>query len=640
MSNFIIGTSGHIDHGKTTLIKALTGRETDRLEEEKERGISIELGFTYFDLPNGKRAGIVDVPGHEKFLKNMLAGVSGMDVVMLVIAADEGIMKQTKEHLDILRMLDIHEGIIVLTKIDMVDSDWLELITEDIKEYVKGTFLEKSPIIPVSSTKNIGIDKLVEVLTDMSEKINKKEEIGVPRLPVDRIFTIQGFGTVVTGTLLTGKFKVGDEIEIYPKSIKARIRSIQVHGVDALEAYAGQRVALNIANVKKSFIDRGDIIAHPNTFENTMMLDVKLNLLKDSPRIVENRTRLRLYLGSKEVLCRAILLDDEMLTPGDEGYVQLRLEEEIIARKGDKFVVRFYSPMETIGGGVIIEANPKKKKRFDETVIEELFIREQGSFTEVLENKIEDSKDYFISANELELKLSMKFKDFSEDINKLVEADEIYEFILSKERYYITKNNYNILNQNILKSLKEYHDKYPLRSGASKEEIRSKFLYKLPTKIVDIYLEDIQSKKLIEIKNENLSIYGYKAVYNGVSKDIYENINNTLLEGKFSPVNIYEIVESYNAKQRELVEEIVNTMIANGELSRVSETLVFHRHYYDEAEAKLIQYLNENQMITMAEFRDMLGTSRKYAVALLEDFDKKKLTLREGDARKLFKIQR
>lgn len=639
MSNFIIGTSGHIDHGKTTLIKALTGRETDRLEEEKQRGISIELGFTYFDLPNGQRAGIVDVPGHEKFLKNMLAGVSGMDVVMLVIAADEGIMKQTKEHLDILKMLDVHEGIIVLTKIDMVDEDWLLLVQEDVREFVKGTFLENSPIIPVSSTKGIGIEHLIETLTALSESIQTRADVGVPRLPIDRVFTIQGFGTVVTGTQLTGAFKVGDEVEIYPKNIKARIRSIQVHGEDAEKSHAGQRVALNIANVKKSAIDRGDIVALPGTFENTMMLDCKVVLLKDAPRIIENRTRLRLYVGAKEVLCRAVLLDKEMLTPGDEGYVQLRLEEEIIARKGDKFVIRFYSPMETIGGGTIIEANPKKKKRFDEHSIQELLIREQGSFVELIENKMDEAPHFFISKAELEIKLSMKFKEFEADINTLIIENQAIQWENGKETYYISMANYRKLADLVQENLADFHKKYPLREAMPKEELKSKFLANVPVKVIDAFWGSLAKKELIALKADGIALFDHKTEYTGKALEIKNHIIDRLLAGGYSPVNAYEIIESYDQKTQILAEEVMNTLVANQVLNRVSDILVYHSQYYGEAEKILVDHLLENGTITMAEFRDKLGTSRKYAMALLEDFDKRKLTLRDGDVRRLFRTQ-
>ena len=372
MKNIIVGTAGHIDHGKTTLIRALTGRNTDRWEEEQRRGITIDLGFTWFDLPSGNRVGIIDVPGHEKFVNNMVAGVVGMDLVLLVIAADEGIMPQTREHVDILGLLGIEKCIIVLNKCDLVDEDWLEMVKEDIREELKGSFCEGAPMVEVSSVTGAGLDKLVSLIERMAEEeVAPKDTDTIPRLPIDRVFSISGFGTIVTGTLISGRIRKEDQLEIYPVNKTCKIRSIQVHGRDAEECFAGQRVAINLSNIKKSEIRRGCVLAPVNSMKNTMMLDVRLRVLPSSNRVIDNRTRLHLFTGTSEVLCRAVLLDKEEIGPGESGLAQLRLEEEIAVRRGDRFIVRFYSPMETIGGGVVIEANPAKKKRFDERAISE-----------------------------------------------------------------------------------------------------------------------------------------------------------------------------------------------------------------------------------------------------------------------------
>ena len=395
MKHIIVGTAGHIDHGKTTLIKALTGRETDTLDEEKKRGISINLGFTFFDLPSGKRVGIVDVPGHEKFIKNMLAGASGLDMVMLVVAADEGVMPQTVEHIDILSFLNIKNGLIVLTKSDMVEEEFRELVKEDIKERMKGTFLEDAEILEVDSVSKRGIPELIQKLDDMSEQIEEKNENSPARLNIDRVFTIKGHGTVVTGTLLEGKISVDDDLVVYPENLKAKIRSIQVHGEDENTAYAGQRTAINISNVKKDEIGRGDVLAAPDSLEESMMLDVKMNIIKHVDKTLKHWDRLRLYHGTREILCRAVPLDKEEIAPGESGFVQLRLEESIVSKKGDTFVVRSYSPMATIGGGVIIDASPKKHKRFDEDVIEALKVKEKGELHDILEEYLKhNSKNY------------------------------------------------------------------------------------------------------------------------------------------------------------------------------------------------------------------------------------------------------
>ena len=436
MKNIIIGTAGHIDHGKTTLIRALTGRETDRWEEEKRRGITIDLGFTYFDLPDGNKAGIIDVPGHEKFIKNMLAGVIGMDLVLLVVAADEGIMPQTDEHINILNLLGIKKGIVVLTKYDLVDKDWLELVKEDIKEDLKDTFLENAPVVEVSSVTRYGLDKLIDTICKLTkDEVEERDINTIPRLPIDRAFSITGFGTVITGTLISGKLKKGDEVEIFPINKICKIRNIQVHSKDEEYAYAGQRTAINLSNIKKTDIYRGCVIAPINSMKNTMMLDVKLNLLKNSRRIVENRSRLHLYTGTSEILCRVVLLDRDELSPGESCYAQLRLEEEIAVRRGDKFIIRFYSPMETIGGGEIIEPVPTKRKRYDENLIEELKIKEKGSNTDVIEKIIKEYSKQIPSVGELAKITALSEAEIKTNMEILEEEDKITVYRLKNDVY-------------------------------------------------------------------------------------------------------------------------------------------------------------------------------------------------------------
>ncbi len=415
MKNIIIGTAGHIDHGKTTLIKALTGRNTDRWEEERRRGITIDLGFTYFDLKNGDRVGIIDVPGHERFINNMVAGVVGMDLVMLVVAADEGIMPQTREHMDILGELGIEKSILVLNKCDLVEEDWLELVKEEIKEELEGTFLEQAPIVEVSAATGQGIPELIEVIERLTaEEVVEKDVNTIPRLPIDRVFSLSGFGTIITGTLLAGTISKEDNLQVYPIGKECKIRNIQVHGQDVEKCYAGQRVAINLSNVKKSELRRGCVLAPPNNMKNTMLLDVKLNVLPSSMRVLTNHTRLHLFTGTSEILCRAVLLDKEEIGPGESGFVQLRLEEEIALRRGDKFVVRFYSPMETIGGGIVLEPNPKKKKRFDKDAIEELQKKEFGSSEDVIELHVKSHEETMITVTELAKLTALSMEEVTE----------------------------------------------------------------------------------------------------------------------------------------------------------------------------------------------------------------------------------
>ncbi|WP_350446007.1 selenocysteine-specific translation elongation factor [Anaeromonas gelatinilytica] len=633
--NIIIGTAGHIDHGKTTLIKALTGRETDRLAEEKNRGISIELGFTYFDLPSGRRAGIIDVPGHERFIKNMLAGVSGIDVVILVVAADEGIMPQTLEHLNILNLLDINNGIIALTKCDLVDEEWKELVKEDIKENIKNTFLENGKIIEVSSTKKIGIDILTKEIDTIAESIKDRDIKNIPRLPIDRVFTLTGFGTVVTGTLLQGTFNVGDEIEVFPKKLKSRIRSIQVHEENSQKALAGQRVAINLPGIKKSDIDRGDIVALPESMVDTMMLDVKLELLKDSPWIVENRTRLRLYLGTQEILCRAVLLDKEYITPGESGYVQLRLEEKTSAKVGDRFIIRFYSPMTTIGGGIILDGNPLKKKRFKEDIIEELKIKETGNKEKIIEESIKERSKRFPTTKELSTELITKEDEIIKTSKILENKNKILIFEVSNEKHYVHKDYYKYIRLKIKKFLQNYHNENPVKIGILREELRSKYFIHIKPKLGELLIDKLIEEDVIKQNNLYISLYDFEVELNKMQKKIKQVIENDVLSNKYNPPKINEVIEKLDYKKEDII-KIIESMIQREELILLDENLIFHKEAYEEALDKIKKYIYENEYISLAEFRDILNTSRKYAIALLEDFDRKKITKRIEDKRKLY----
>lgn len=632
MKHIIIGTAGHIDHGKTTLIRALTGRNTDRLREEQERGISIELGFTYFDLPSGKRAGIIDVPGHEKFIKNMLAGVIGIDIVVLVIAADEGVMPQTKEHLAILDILGIKKGFIVLTKQDLVDEEWQELVTEDIGNAVKGTFLEGTEIIPVSSTKGIGLDKVVEKIDKLADEVEERDNTDMPRLPVDRIFSISGFGTIVTGTLISGTFKVGEEIQVFPGNKVGRIRSLQVHDQDAPIVYAGQRVAMNIAGLKKSEISRGDVIGPIGSMQETLMLDVKIRLLEDIPKIIENRARLRLYIGTKEALCRIVFLDRENLSPGESCYAQLRLEESIVAKRGDKFILRFYSPMFTIGGGEVLESNPTKKKRYDENVLEELSIKEKGESKEVLEKIIKDRSSEFPSAKDISVITVMPQEKVIEEIEKLVKDNRILAFQLGKELFVIHADYYQLLKNSIINELKNYHMKKPLKPGISKEELRSKYLNKIKPKLSDSFINYLIAEKIIEQNGESICLKGYEVKYNEIQDKIRYEILKIYLDEGFTTPKRGEIIEKirYNIDD---VEQVFDSLVDNGEIIKLKEDLFIHKDMYLESIEKAKLFAKSNGYITVSDFRDILNTNRKMSMALLEYFDQRKITKRIEDKR-------
>ncbi|NLN14466.1 MAG: selenocysteine-specific translation elongation factor [Tissierellia bacterium] len=639
MKHMIIGTAGHIDHGKTTLIRALTGRNTDRLIEEQKRGISIDLGFAFFNLPRGQRAGIIDVPGHEKFIKNMLAGVMGMDIILLVVAADEGVMPQTKEHLAILDLLGIEKGLIVITKMDLVDEELLELVEEEIRDEVKGTFLENSPIVRVSSTEGKGIDQLIKLLDDYVKDMEERDISDLPRMPIDRVFTISGFGTVVTGTLLSGTLRVGDEVQIYPDNLLGRIRSLQVHDEDTEVAYAGQRVAANLVGIKKDDIERGQVLAAVGQMMPTRMLDVKVKLLEGIDRTIKSRTRLRLYLGTKELFCRIQLLDREILNPGEEAYAQLRLEEETVCKRGDRFILRFYSPMFTIGGGIVLEPIAKKKKALDHRAIEELKLKEVGSEEEILEYIIKDNSSKFPSLKDIAAITSISETRLKEDIYKLVMMDRVIVLDLTKDKYLLHKSFYMELRDRIVEELKEYHESFPLRPGIKKEMIRNKYINNAPARLGDLFIQSLIEDGLIVQEFDTIRLKDFQPKMNEEQLRIKRDIIRTYEEKGFMVPKAEEILASLDYKEGDKL-EVFNALIYKGELIRLKEDLYLLNTLYQEALGLLKDHIMKKGSITIAELRDLLNTNRKVALFILELFDQRKITKREDNRRILHGINR
>lgn len=629
MKNIIIGTAGHIDHGKTTLIKALTGRNTDRWEEEQKRGITIDLGFTWFDLPGGDRAGIIDVPGHEKFINNMVAGVVGMDLVMLVIAADEGVMPQTREHMDILQLLGIEKSIIVLNKCDLVDEEWLELVEEEVKEELAGTFLENAPVVKVSAATGEGLGVLVETIEHMTrDEVVQKDITTIPRLPIDRAFSLSGFGTIITGTLLTGTISKEDTLEMYPIGKTSKIRSIQVHGEDKERCYAGQRVAINLSNIKKREISRGCVLAPPDSMKNTDLLDVKLNVLDSSMRVLTNHTRLHFFTGTSEILCRAVLLDKEEIGPGESGYVQLRLEEEIALRRGDKFVVRFYSPMETIGGGVVLEPNPSIHKRFQEQVIRELEQKESGSSADVIELHVKEHGDTMITQAELARLTALSMEEVVADVEELAAAERVQTFVMRKDTYVWHSDSERQARTVLLEALKEYEKKYPYRYGMKKAEVQMTYFKKMKPNVFDRYVAGIEEAGVIQRVDEFLSTPEYQ-----VRKDeIYEKVSGTMLrtmkEANYDFVRYSEM--EFKGKSAEVADDILNILLEEHQVVKVTDDMYTISEYMDRAKERISDRLSENPVITIAEVRDMFQTSRKSAKPILEYMDSIKVTKKAG----------
>ena len=629
MKNIIVGTAGHIDHGKTTLIKALTGRNTDRWEEEQRRGITIDLGFTYFDLKNGDRVGIIDVPGHEKFINNMVAGVVGMDLVLLVVAADEGIMPQTREHMDILGLLGIKKSILVINKCDLVDEEWLELVEEEIQEELEGTFLEGAPVVKVSAATGQGLDELTDTIQQlMSDEVVAKDTQTIPRLPIDRAFTLSGFGTIITGTLISGTITREDVLEMYPIGKECKIRNIQVHGQNQDKCYAGQRVAINLSNVKKKEIRRGCVLAPKNSMKNTDLLDVKLKVLEDSMRILTNHERLHLYTGTSEILCRAVLLDKEQIGPGEEGLVQLRLEEEIAVKRGDRFVVRFYSPMETIGGGIVLEPNPVRKKRFDAQAIEELKKKESGSLGDVMELQIKEHGDTMITLAELAKVMAHSVDELKEYLEELEESGTIFVFPMKKDTYLWHRDSEFAVRQKIEETLQKYHSEHPYRYGMKKAEIHNTFLKKIKPNIFDAYVERMTGENVYGRREEYLSLPGYEVPKDAMYLQTEKLIEDTFEKAGYDFVRFSEI--DFGKIPRQTAEDVVLMMIDEGKVLRINEEMFTMKHLMDEAKEKIQNHLKEENLITIAQVRDMFSTSRKSAKPILEYMDSIKVTKKTG----------
>lgn len=624
-NNVIIGTAGHIDHGKTTLIKALSGIETDTTQEEKDRGMSINLGFAYFDLPSGKRCGVVDVPGHERFIKNMLAGVSGINLVLLLVDSREGIMPQTKEHIDILTLLGIENYIIVMTKIDLVEEEYRELVKEDIQEFISGTVLENSPIIEVDSISKKGLDTLLATIDKKTEDIVAKNVEKNARINIDRSFQVKGFGTVVTGTLTEGVINVGDELVIYPKEVKAKVRNIQVHSKDVETAYAGQRTAINLANIKFDDVKRGDTLATAGSLIKTYMLDTEIKLINDERANLELWDRVRVYIGTEEVMARVVPLGTDLLKAGESSFAQLRLEEEIAVKNYDKFIIRTYSPMITIGGGVILDANPKKHSRFNEEVLEKLKVQLEGNTTDLIDNYLLSHTDYLNSKENILKELQLPKEEVEESLTQLVENTIIYETKLG----YIHKKKYDEVLEKLKKLLSDYHNRYKLKVGIPKIEVLSKF--KISQKemlgLLDLFILNN------EIRLEGNLVAEKDFVVNYDKKQLAEKerIEKALLDGGFTPPSVKELTNGEKPKV-ELLESLIDNTVV-----RLDADLVLHEKVFKDAVKKVEDHFKTNDQIGLAEFRDMTGSSRKYSMAILEYMDKIGITRRLDNYRVLVK---
>lgn len=632
MKHVIIGTAGHVDHGKTLLVKALTGIDTDRLVEEKKRGITIELGFAHLDFDDGTQAGIVDVPGHEKFIKNMLAGAGGIDLAMLVVAADEGFMPQTVEHLGILSLLGIQDGLVVITKCDMADPEWVEMVKEDVRTHVEGTFLEGKPVFTVSAYTGQGIPELRQALKELVQKAAEKNMRTPFRLPIDRVFSVDGFGTVVTGTLIEGSVSNGDMAEILPGGVQARVRNLQVHDRDVETAYAGQRVAINLAGVKKADLGRGDVIARPGSVRTSLMLDARLQNLKNSQRTILSGSQVHLYHGSAVRLCKVVLLDRDALQPGESCYAQLRLTEEIAAKRGDRFVIRFYSPLESIGGGVVLDDLPRRHKRGDQAVLEALAIRESGSGDDQLVQLVAEHGHSLPTLEKLAAPQNLDREELGRSLEELTSAGKVLQPLPGR---YLAASVFDAIWDSCRGLLEQYHRQNPLHAGMKVAELRQKLLKNTDQAVADAILAALAREGKIKAVADRYALADFAVHLTKRQSAIREKLLQTYRKAGLEVPGLDEVIASFPPAEQGDCRQVVESLVSGGGLVMLTPQLCLHSQVYAQVCDKTRDFMAEHQELTLAEFRDLLGTSRKYALAVLEYYDKNKILKKDGDVRRL-----
>ena len=628
MKHVIIGTAGHVDHGKTLLIKALTGIDTDRLIEEKKRGITIELGFAHLDWPDGTQAGIVDVPGHEKFIKNMLAGAGGIDLAMLVIAADDGVMPQTIEHLDILTLLGIRDGLIVITKADTVDPEWLEMMQEEIRERTAGSFLEGKPIVAVSAYTGQGIPELKEMLRRLVREAEEKS-MRIPfRLPIDRVFSVEGFGTVVTGTLIEGAVNEGDLAELVPSGAQTRIRNLQVHGKNVETAWAGQRVAINLAGLKKEDIQRGNCVSKPGSVRVSRMLDVRLQNLKNSRRIIQNDSQVHLFHGAAVLLAKVVLFGCDELKPGESCYAQLRLTEPIATKNGDRFVVRFFSPLETIGGGVILDDQPRRHKRSDPNIQRILQLKETGSRDDITVQLLAEFGTRLPTAVQLVAKLQREEGDIQDELHALCSRGLAVEALPGR---YIAAAAVDRVWRDCQEILGLYHKQNPLHAGIQSAELRQKLCKGMERAGADSVIAILQREGRIRKQGDRYALSDFTVTLTKRQRGIREKLLGIYSTSGIETPITEHILEGFPSNERPEAKQVLESLITSGELILLTPQICLFRKDYNRILDTAKAHFEEQDSLTLAQLRDLLSTSRKYAQAIIEYFDKIHITKKDGD---------
>ena len=622
MRYIILGTAGHIDHGKSALVKALTGVDPDRLKEEKERGITIDLGFADIHYPDGLTVGIVDVPGHERLVRNMLAGAGGIDIVLLVIAADEGVMPQSREHLAICDLLDIKAGIVAITKADLVEEDWLELVRDEVRDFVKGTFLEGAGIIDVSSKTGRNIDLLKEEIHRISLQVRPKSPGGLFRLPIDRVFTLKGFGTVVTGTALSGSLSVDDPVQILPGEIKSKVRGLQSHGTPINKAYAGQRVAVNLQGVQKEELRRGAVVVEPGRFRPTRAVDAELTMLEDAP-VLKDRSRVHFHLSTTEAVGRVILYDCSELKPGGRSFCQIRLEEPVLAVSGDRFIIRRFSPVVTIGGGVILDSQARRRRKREG--LEDLKVYRDGSLAEKIATKVKKSGVRGMTRHQLQGWINAD----TAEIDTVTDGLKRDGILVRFDDRLIHRDIFQGLRERIADTLRRFHENNPLKPGMSKEVLRT--LFGLEQRTFQGVLSIMDE---VVVDRDTVRLADFTVAVTDTFREVKNEVVKLLGQKGFQPPTKEELAEYFGLGVKEM-EDILRLMAQEGAVARITDSVYLLREDYERMLGLLREYYAEKETMSVGEFRDLLGTTRKYALPFLEHLDSNRITLRVGDVRKI-----
>jgi len=635
VEHIIIGTAGHIDHGKTSLVKALTGIDTDRLPEEKQRGMTIDLGYAYLDLDSGQRVSIVDVPGHERFVKNMLAGATSINLVLFVIAADDGIMPQTIEHLEIINLLGIKYGLIALTKKDLVTDEWLNIVREDIKNILKGTSLENAPIIPVSTLTGDGIEDCKATIKNLIARIKTSGDVRIFRLSIDRSFTIEGYGCVVTGPVMGGQISVEDEVEIVPIKNTVRVRGIEVTGKPVKTVFVGQRAAINLSGIKSNEVKRGYELSVPGYLQPTNIVDASLRLIKSAKAPLKNRTRIRFHINTAEVMGRIMLLDRDQLNPGEEALCQFLLENLITTEREDRFIIRSYSPAYTIGGGRVLRYNTIRFKRFKEESLKVLRILASGNFSDIVEQVYLNTvvrrgeRQSALTIDDISMQVNIHPSSAEEIVEDLVKKGVLMKFSVEGKNVIFHKTHVLSLKERILNELRKFHKENPLKTGIDETHLKTLLDKHIHPLLITAVLSSLKNEKAVKVTDNKLSLANFKIEVSTQDKGMADKIESLFMSAGFTPPSTEEVITKFGSASK----KVMLLLIEQKKLIEVEKGLCFHATALEKLKENVKEYILKHGPISVAQFRDLTKTTRKYAVPMLEYFDSTHFTKRTGDVR-------